>query len=965
MKSLIACLLFLIPAQTIASEYEIANHNGNARDFIPLGSSRDSAQTILTVDNISGVSFAAVRFLAKRQNLIIDRDAGNVTLLVNECVVPVPLHVIPPEAGRVRLPIDARMLHEERNRICLVNPGGREHAAYLGRDAHGNPLIGVVLNDDEDHHLIGRWDFDLNTSDASGRGHNGGNGVKTFVHYEKGQVNYGISFRGRGLEGLKIPFGHEHTLPENFSCEAWIKPAMENEVEGYILDICQWKICLKLNERMNPIITYWTENGPHEICVEDIVVPRNEWSRIGVVFERGSGYLLFNGRVVGCPSMEYRFPKIAEYTGDIIEGGDWTRRRGFWGLIDEVRLRNDSYISAIPMDVHLDLTSEESADISAYAFGLLPDKKPHALSYALKNPEMGSIVNSGELALFKGKRAFASLPLKNLHAGTYAILFQAQDSTGKVLAEDTESFEIYDPSRWADNIAYSDEEVLPPWTPIQASAERINVWGREYDFAGHLFPHKIVTRESEILDAPIRLEGSIESQPFSLAGGSAKLLSHSDARAIVRSEGATNTLKATAQSVVEFDGMIMIDLTITPRASEKYDYLNLVIPIRKQHASHFNYWPRIKFPEQNFGALPEAFTSRFVNHVWVGDTRRGLAWFADSFRGWRINPDLTAITLCMTENAVNLVVSLINEPEYLSEPMHITFGLQATPVKPMPRAHRSWNMNSGLPGEIQQDWPGITRTSLFSIPIPVNPETYRKRIRETHDRGMLFIPYGLFSCIDTPPMQKYSQYLQKWDAESYEWDIDHMRLYARTMCTRQTDFQDFWCSLYEEFLDNYDVDGFYFDMAWPYLPCSNPHHESTHCYFYDKNGTKQYEYQIFARRELMRKIYALTKRKNPRNILINHFTASLITPILSFCDAYLDGEHLKMLFFEGDYDDFLTDDVRIAEFCGDQFGVDCIRLPEFRGADAQSPQKARIMIWDFCSSTTRACGWHGWTVRRQ
>ena len=288
------------------------------------------------------------------------------------------------------------------------------------------------------------------------------------------------------------------------------------------------------------------------------------------------------------------------------------------------------------------------------------------------------------------------------------------------------------------------------------------------------------------------------------------------------------------------------------------------------------------------------------------------------------------------------------------------FGLQATPVRPMPPDHRNWNISYTIKDELYQHWPGISHTRWFSIPNPQNPGEYRDFIENIQNQGVGFIPYSCFSHIDTPLIEEYSQYSENWDTKVWKgFDISHMGMYSCPMCSRQPDFQAFWCYQLKRYLDRYDIDGFYFDCTNPRI-CKNPGHGHTNCYYFDKNGTRRYEHQIFAFRELMRKMYAIIKRDNPENIIINHCSASFFVPILSFGDALLDGEHFRGSWFDGNYTRFLTDDVRIAEFCGDQLGIECIWLPEYTAINSawNTPEKARTMMGILLLHDTRV--WVAW-----
>jgi len=85
-------------------------------------------------------------------------------------------------------------------------------------------------------------------------------------------------------------------------------------------------------------------------------------------------------------------------------------------------------------------------------------------------------------------------------------------------------------------------------------------------------------------------------------------------------------------------------------------------------------------------------------YVWLGDNDRGLAWFAESDQGWAVEPADDALVVRHEEDAVALRVNLINTPTHLAGSRQYVFGLQATPVKPIPPSGvRLLSVGSHLP----------------------------------------------------------------------------------------------------------------------------------------------------------------------------------------------------------------------------------------------------------------------------
>jgi hypothetical protein len=79
--------------------------------------------------------------------------------------------------------------------------------------------------------------------------------------------------------------------------------------------------------------------------------------------------------------------------------------------------------------------------------------------------------------------------------------------------------------------------------------------------------------------------------------------------------------------------------------------------------------------------------NNFVPYVWLGAAERGLAFFAENDKGWvteKGKSHTPTHELIREGDRLTLRVCLINAPVTLAQPRELTFGLQASPTKPMP-----------------------------------------------------------------------------------------------------------------------------------------------------------------------------------------------------------------------------------------------------------------------------------------
>lgn len=74
----------------------------------------------------------------------------------------------------------------------------------------------------------------------------------------------------------------------------------------------------------------------------------------------------------------------------------------------------------------------------------------------------------------------------------------------------------------------------------------------------------------------------------------------------------------------------------------------------------------------------------FVPYIWLGSVERGLAWFADTDRHFQSHADQPVQTISREGDRVILRIHIIQRPTVLTTPLTITYGLIASPTRPLP-----------------------------------------------------------------------------------------------------------------------------------------------------------------------------------------------------------------------------------------------------------------------------------------
>lgn len=119
-------------------------------------------------------------------------------------------------------------------------------------------------------------------------------------------------------------------------------------------------------------------------------------------------------------------------------------------------------------------------------------------------------------------------------------------------------------------------------------------------------------------------------------------------------------------------------------------------------------------------------------------------------------------------------------------------------------------------------------------------------------------------------------------------------------------------------MDEFGHDGWYLDgPEWP-MPCSNPNHG---CGWLAPDGSRRPAYDIFATREFMKRLYVLTRQRQPEGQLNIHNSTVMVTPTLAWGTSTWGGEQIDAIKPPVRTLDILPMDALRTEFMGRQWGI--------------------------------------------
>jgi hypothetical protein len=275
---------------------------------------------------------------------------------------------------------------------------------------------------------------------------------------------------------------------------------------------------------------------------------------------------------------------------------------------------------------------------------------------------------------------------------------------------------------------------------------------------------------------------------------------------------------------------------------------------------------------------------------------------------------------------VKFSISFVNQPTELSAGTHYEFGLQATPTRPLPDHWRSIRTVYTVPAaakELSPDlspenpkpdiaiiWPDYSHADwpYGGFPKPADKDRTIAYIQSLHRQGIKVLLYLQAEAMDENNLPEYQENKKSW--EYIPEVVGGTTLHAFSPATS---WSQYFLDALRSFLATYDVDGLYLDNIYIY-PDRNRAHVP--------EGTV---YPMLALRDLVRKVYALTKEKNSRNLVIIHMSSHDLMPVLSFSDVILDGEHVAARPWHCEADDkyYFGDAIlplNLEEFQGEFYG---------------------------------------------
>ena len=201
-----------------------------------------------------------------------------------------------------------------------------------------------------------------------------------------------------------------------------------------------------------------------------------------------------------------------------------------------------------------------------------------------------------------------------------------------------------------------------------------------------------------------------DGKPRGFDQQSGKFTARKDSVAVYEGSATSAELKLQARSSIEYDGCAKVELEIAPSgAAVELQELYLDIPLQAKYATLWHVSEAglrsnpAGTPPAGEGVVWDSsktgngsLLGTFLPYVWLGREEEGVAWFADSDKGWLVDDNAPELQLRRDKNGdTTLRVRFVNHPAKLESPAKLVFGWQASPAKPMPDDFRK--PRTGIP----------------------------------------------------------------------------------------------------------------------------------------------------------------------------------------------------------------------------------------------------------------------------
>lgn len=484
---------------------------------------------------------------------------------------------------------------------------------------------------------------------------------------------------------------------------------------------------------------------------------------------------------------------------------------------------------------------------------------------------------------------------------------------------------------WKNNTIGQSDVVVPPFTPLTVNEKHIGAIGRDYEMGNSGLWRQVTSLGKPLLADAMRLQTSSGTT----VEGTLRVIEQKPTRVVASADWKTADLSGRTTSEWDYDGMmkVTIELFGSEAAPGKADGLDLLIPIKDSEAPFMhvcgeglrgNYGGRVPAGEgevwNSTKASRERLLGSFIPYIYIGGEERGITWFASNDRDWILDETGKSPSLVLErKNGVLLLrVRLVQKTVALIRNHKIVFGLQATPVKPMPEKWRQYSFAGGGPldtvvlgmsmywgADLYSTFPrnrdytllekiarakkeGVRDDAFFTSYTDANPDIKNEvNWSAAAGKGIKWIiPYTNLRGEITDTLE-YNVYQDEWKFRNFQdvRQVESAKGSVDFVMTPVRSRQDFLLWNYREILQH-GFDGIYWDNICIY-DNENP---VTGNAYRRADGSWQTDTDIWLLRELTRRTAIMFHEIGRPNLTMPHMTNANLVPVFAWTSSSLDWE---------------------------------------------------------------------------
>ena len=476
------------------------------------------------------------------------------------------------------------------------------------------------------------------------------------------------------------------------------------------------------------------------------------------------------------------------------------------------------------------------------------------------------------------------------------------------------AFEIIKKPEWLGNKIGISNRVPKPFTPLTFGDKSVSAWGRKYQWSNSLLPSSITSAGHELLAEPARVVVVTDKGKFTVPLDNFRFLRRKANRTNFAMIGTVASVTVYVKGWVEFDGLCWYEMTVTPKKGNrrfKIDGLYLEFPLKASEAKYYHAAPNRAL---NGPIKKKKIELPFQVYSWAGDVNRGLGFTCESLQDWIIPRGAKTSSYSPDGDKVYWRMHLVQKTVG-RKTLKYSFGLQATPVKPLPKDYHSFfaanfsKDSNSLFQRYQKNcdfttiWLPVCKFSSVICAPSTASDLLTKAVASCHKKNIPAIPYVAPDSITNGAVPEHDYFNMEWQIRPLrEWKSGTVQ----TRCCMNSSYKDWMLWTLRNMVRKSGADGIYFDGGFPQA-CANFDHG---CGWRDNKRRIRYNYPVRRMREFKKRIYMMLdeevskracpsplfkyqQKSIPKFFLWEHASGAVAPPFHGFSTALFCGEWFK------------------------------------------------------------------------